>query len=307
MNYTFDISVVIVNYNVKDLLLQALGSLYNKTAPKLKIEVFVVDNQSSDDSVAIVRQQFPQVKLIANNYNAGFPAGNNQAFKEATGKYIFMLNPDTEFLEDSLNALFNFMESHKDIDVCAPRLLNSDRSHQISAWRYPSIGSIFGEMYYLNFLVNSKNYSDKDLTQSFEAESFSGAAIFFKTELIGEIGMLDETMFWIEDVDFCYRAKKAGKKLVYFPQTAIVHHSGQSAKKNYKISLSNQIFNKIKFYQKHHGSLATMAVKALSAFHVVTKFVVFSLLSPFNVIYFRKAQAYAYTFPRIFNPPKGIQ
>ena len=218
-----------------------------------------------------------------------------------------MLNPDTEFLEDSLTALFAFMESHQDIDVCAPRLLNSDRSHQISAWRYPSIASIFGEMYYLNFLVNSKNYSDKDLTQSFEAESFSGAAIFFKTELIGEIGMLDETMFWIEDIDFCYRAKKAGKKLVYFPQTAIVHHSGQSAKKNYKISLSNQIFNKIKFYQKHHGSLATMAVKALSAFHVVTKFVVFSLLSPFNVIYFRKAQAYAYTFPRIFNPPKGIQ
>jgi GT2 family glycosyltransferase len=307
MNYSFDISVVIVNYNVKDLLLQALGSLYKKTSPHLKLEVFVVDNQSSDDSVLLVRQQFPQVKLIANNYNAGFPAGNNQAFKEAKGKYIFMLNPDTEFLEDSLSVLFDYMESHSDISICAPRLLNTDKSHQISAWRYPSLKSIFGEMYYLNFLVNSKNYADKDLTQSFEAESFSGAAIFFRSELINEIGMLDETMFWIEDIDFCYRAKKAGKKLIYLPQTSIVHHSGQSAKKNYKISLSNQIFNKIKFYQKHHGALATSAVKALSALHVITKFVVFSLLSPFNVIYFRKAQAYAYTFPRLFNPPKGIK
>ncbi len=179
MNYPFDISVVIVNYNVKDLLLQALGSLYKKTSPHLKLEVFVVDNQSSDDSVLLVRQQFPQVKLIANNFNADFPAGNNQAFKEAKGKYIFMLNPDTEFLEDSLSVLFNYMESHSDVSICAPRLLNSDKSHQISAWRYPSLKSIFGEMYYLNFLVNSKNYGDKDLTQSFEAESFSGAAIFF--------------------------------------------------------------------------------------------------------------------------------
>lgn len=307
MNYTFDISVVIVNYNVKDLLLQALGSLYNKTASNLKIEVFVVDNQSSDDSVALVKQQFPQVKLIANNFNAGFPAGNNQAFREAKGKYIFMLNPDTEFLEDSLTALFKHMESHEDVSMCAPRLLNSDKTHQISAWRYPSLKSIFGEMYYLNFLVNSKNYADKDLSKSFEAESFSGAAIFFKTELISEVGMLDETMFWIEDIDFCYRVKKAGHKLIYLPETSIVHHSGQSAKKNYKISLSNQIFNKIKFYKKHHSSLATAAVKALSAVHVVSKFVVFSILSPFNVVYFRKAQAYAYTFPRLFNPPKGIQ
>ncbi|MEY3438514.1 MAG: hypothetical protein RL265_1099, partial [Bacteroidota bacterium] len=150
--------------------------------------------------------------------------------------------------------------------------------------------SIFCEFHYLTSLLKRKNYLDKDFTKQFEAESFSGAAIFFRKSVLDKIGNLDETMFWIEDVEFCYRAVQNGIKCVYFPETKIIHHIGQSAKKNYTISISNQVFNKIKFFNKHHSNFSAKLVILLS----------------FNVVYKRKASAYRYTLFKVFNPPKGI-
>lgn len=300
------VSIVIVNYNVKELILTCLKSIYSFTQSRLSVEIIVVDNQSKDGSCDAIRAAFPQVILIKNQENAGFPKANNQGFEIAKGTYVFMLNPDTEFIEDSLQKIVDFMDANTDVQLLGPKLLNTDRSFQQSVWRYPSLSSIFGEMHYLSFLLRRKNYSDQDFTKKFEAESFSGAAIFFRKTVLAELHGLDETMFWIEDVDFCYRAVHAKMKCVYFPETEIVHHIGQSAKKNYNISLSNQIFNKIKFFQKHHSKSATFLVKMMSVYHVLVKLVVFGLLSPFNVVYKRKAQAYLYTLPKIMNPPKGI-
>lgn len=302
-----EISIVIVNYNVKDLVLACLESLYKFLPEGLEIETIVVDNHSADQSVEAIRQQFPQVELIANDFNAGFPAANNQAFRIAKGKYVFMLNPDTEFFDDALYKLYRFMEQHPETGLVAPQLRNTDGSFQHSVWRFPRVRDIFFEMYYLGRFLGHKNYRDKNLDQPFEAESFSGAAIFFRRELFGSIGMLDETMFWIEDVEFCYRAYHSGYKLVYFPEAKIKHHIGQSAKKNYRISLSNQIFNKIKFFRAHHKGIRSFTVTILSFTHVVMKLLIFGALSPFNVIYRRKAIAYAYTLPKVFNPPKGIK
>ena len=155
--------------------------------------------------------------------------------------------------------------------------------------------------------MDKKNYTDKDLTQPFEAESFSGAAILFRKNVLDKIGMLDETMFWIEDVEFCYRAYQAKLKLLYYPEALILHHIGQSAKKNYNVSISNQVFNKIKFFKKHHSTIEWLLIVLLSFYHVVLKLIVFGLLSPFNPVYFRKAKAYLYTLPRVFNPPLGMK
>lgn len=302
-----EISIVIVNYNVRELVLACLKSLYGFLPEGLSVETIVVDNHSADGSVEAIRQQFPQVVLIDNDFNAGFPAANNQAFRIAKGKYIFMLNPDTEFIDDSLSKLYHFLENHPDVSLVAPQLRNTDGSYQDSVWRFPRVRDVFYEMFYLSRFLGHKKYEDQNRDQQFEAESVSGAAIFFRSTLLDEIGMLDETMFWIEDIEFCYRAHQQGFKLVYFPDAKIKHHIGQSAKKNYKISLSNQIFNKIKFFRAHHRGIRSLAVTLLSFLHVVMKLVVFGLLSPFNVIYRRKAIAYAYTLPKVFNPPKGIK
>jgi GT2 family glycosyltransferase len=229
-----DISIIIVNYNVKHFVLNCLKTIYNDNNSKLNFETIVIDNNSTDSSIAAIKEFFPQVQLIENKHNAGFPAANNQGFKIAKGNYIFMLNPDTELQDDALFKLFDFMENNSSIDIIAPMLLNSDFSFQSNVWRYPTFWSIFCEMHYLNFFLGSKNYKDKDFSLSFEAESFSGAAIFFRQEVLTKIGLLDETMFWIEDVDFCYRANQASLKLLYYPKSKIVHHIGQSAKKTIK-------------------------------------------------------------------------
>ncbi len=302
-----DISIVIINYNVKDLVIQAIKSIYSFTPSSISIEVIVIDNQSSDGSQAAIAENFPQVILVKNKTNDGFPAANNQGFRIAKGDYIFMLNPDTELIEDSLSALLHFIKEHKQYVLIAPKLLNSDRSHQLSTWRFPTLMSLTGELFSLPFLTQAKNYKNQNFEIPFEADSYSGAALFFHRSLLDTIGMLDETMFWIEDIDFCYRIEKAGLKKSFVPSTSIVHHSGQSAKKNYKISISNQVYNKIKFFSKHYSRTKTITVKVLSAIYCVKRFTVFSLLSPFNRIYFLKAQAYAYTLKRVFNPPNGIQ
>lgn len=302
-----DISIVIVNYNVKQLLLQCLKTIYAQDFKGLSVETIVVDNDSKDESVEAIRAEYPQVRLIANTFNAGFPAGNNQAFREAKGKYIFMLNPDTEFYDNTIAQLHAYMESHPDVDLLAPKLLNTDKSRQLSVWRYPTLWYLFCETHYIRASLSSKNYYDKDLTKPFEAEAFSGAAIFFKREVFDKIGMLDETMFWIEDVEFCYRAHHAGLKLIYNPEMELLHHIGQSAKKNYNISLSNQVVNKIKFYKKFHSGFQWFLVVLLSLYHVITRIIVFGLLSPLNVTYYRKLKAYIYTLPLVFNPPQGMK
>lgn len=299
------VSVVIVNYNVKDLILTSLKTLYQFHTSE-NLEVIVVDNNSADGSCEAIKKEFPQVILLENNFNAGFPKGNNQGFELATGEFIFMLNPDTEFKENSIEIMRDYLENNPDVSLLAPQLLNSDGSFQLSAWRYPTVRSVFCESFYMNFFLRKKNYGDKNFQEVFEGESFSGAALFFGREVFDRVGTLDETMFWIEDVEFCWRIHHHGLKSLYFPKTQIIHHIGQSAKKNYNISLSNQVFNKIKFFSKHGTRFQAIMVKWISLFHVLFKIGLFGLLSPFKVIYFRKLKAYLYTLPKVFNPPKEI-
>ena len=298
-------SVVIVNYNVRELILKCLETLY-QFHPEEDLEVIVVDNNSADASCEAIKKAFPQVILIESKENNGFSKGNNIGFQKATGEYIFMLNPDTEFSEDAIRFLTNYLDQHAHVALVAPKLLNTDGSRQNSVWRYPTLWTLFCEANYLRFFLKKKEYADKDFTKPFEAESFSGAAILFRREVLDKIGNLNESMFWIEDVDFCYRANHAGLKCVYVPGTVITHHIGQSSKKNYNISISNQVVSKIKFFREYHAAGSVFIVKLISLYHAVLKLIVFSLLSPLNVVYWRKAKAYWFTLPRIINPPVGI-
>lgn len=298
-----DVSVVIVNYNVRDLVIICLNTLYKYLPASIIIETILVDNNSSDNSIEAISEQFPQVKIIANKFNAGFPAANNQAFHIAKGKYIFMLNPDTEFFDDALSKMVEYMENHREISMMGPRLLNSDKTLQQSFWRYPTLTYLFFDTIYLKQFIGSKYYRDKNVNEPFEAESFSGAAILFQRELLQKIGFLDEKLFWIEEIDYCYRAHLKGLKLLYYPPAVILHHIGQSAKKNYNIAICNQVVNKIKFFKKYHSTFEWILVVLLSFIHVVFKLVVFGLLALFKRIYYLKAKAYLYTLPRVFNPP----
>ncbi|MFC2101094.1 glycosyltransferase family 2 protein [Bacteroidota bacterium] len=299
------VSIVIVNYNVKQLLIDCLISIY-KYCNRFSFEIIVVDNDSYDGSVEAIHERFPEVVIIKNNINIGFPAGNNQAFKIVKGEYIMMLNPDTVLIDDSFSIMLDFIESHADVSLVGPKLLNSDGSRQLSVWKFPRIKYILAEMLYLNKLTPDRFYMSNKMDEPFEVESISGAAMLFKKDLLDEVGLLNEYLFWIEDVDFCYRIKKKGGSVYYLPQTEVIHHIGGSAKTNYTISLSNQIFNKIKFYKVHQNTIKKTIVVFLSFINASIRFIIFGLLSPFKRVYYLKSKAYLYIIPRVFNPPAKI-
>ncbi len=303
-----DFSIIIVNYNVRILIQKCLTSIFESLKDSnLKFEVIVIDNCSADGSNEMIKNEFKNVILIENKVNVGFPAANNQGFNICQGSFVFMLNPDTEIIDDAIEKLFHFISKHKEYALIAPKLLNTNRTHQYSVWRFPTLYYVFAELFHLNFLIKRKNYIDKDFNQLFIADSFSGAALFFNRSLLDEIGLLNESLFWIEDIDYCFRINAAGLKMAYYPEAQIIHHIGQSAKKNYNISISNQIYNKIKFFNTHHSHLKTNVVKLLSFFGVLFKIVSFLILSPFKEVYRLKLKAYIYTLSRVFNPPQGIQ
>jgi GT2 family glycosyltransferase len=177
------ISVIIVSYNVRDLLLTCIESLFEFTTENA-LEVIVVDNASTDKSCDEIAKKFPKVKIIHNSLNNGFPAANNQAFMVASGDFILMLNPDTECFDTSIDRLCTVLKKNKSIALVAPRLLNTNRTTQQSVWRFPTVFSIFCELFFLNFLNGKHSYADMDLNNSFEAQSFSGAALLFRKELL---------------------------------------------------------------------------------------------------------------------------
>lgn len=292
-----DISVIIVSYNVKELLMDCILSVYKQTPLAISIEVIVIDNNSSDYSVEAVKEKFPEVVIIANKFNAGFSGANNQGMLIAKGKYIFLLNPDTEIVDDAVVQLFSYLSSNNNCAVVAPQLLNSDRTIQLSAWRNHKVSGLAAETFFLHRLFDTTNYPFEQLKTTFQAETLSGAALFFRRDLIGKIGMLDEKLFWMEDVDFCYRAGKQGT-LVYLNSARVLHHSGQSQKKNYNVAISNQLLSKLKFYKKHF-SFFKVSLANISCFvFICTRLTAFALLSPFKVIYRLKAKAYFYTLKR---------
>jgi O-antigen biosynthesis protein len=233
-----DLSVIIVNYNVKFFLEQCLHSVY-KSIDDLKVEVIVVDNNSVDGSCQMVNEKFPHVTLIANKKNLGFSTANNQGIKVSNGKYVLILNPDTIVQEDTLKKCFQFMEHNpeagslgvKMIDGKGNFLPESKRSLPTPLVAFYKIfglsalfprSRIFGR-YHLGYL---------DTDQVYSIEILPGAFMFIRKSVLDEIGLLDETFFMYgEDIDLSYRIIQAGYKNYYFPETTIIHYKGESTRK----------------------------------------------------------------------------
>lgn len=289
------VSVIIISYNVSDLLRACLKSVH---AQGVDCEVIVVDNASSDDSVAMVRSAFPHVKLINNKSNVGFSAANNQGMEHATGEYILLLNPDTEIRNGALQKLLSFARQQDSPGLIGPRLVNSDGSLQPSAWKKPSPWDMIFEALFLHLVFRTSEYSNKKFQQQFEPGMLSGAALLFPRKLYEDIGGLDPRLFWMEDADFATRVRKAGGKVIYYPGAEIVHHSGKSSQKNLTLVISNQLISKLKYYVKHNGILTMMFVSVFCFSHIISRLLIFAVLSPFGALFRAKARAYLGAIPR---------
>lgn len=255
------LSIIIVNYNVKYFLEQALRSV-QKTLEGIDGEVFVVDNASSDGSVELVRERFPEVQLIANEKNVGFSVANNQAIKASSGKYILLLNPDTVVEEDTFRKTIAFMDSHPDAGGLGVKMIDGKGNFLPESKRaFPSPTVAFYKAFGLSALFpKSKTFGRYHLghlpeDEVNEVEVLAGAFMLLRKSVLDEIGLLDETFFMYgEDIDLSYRIVLAGYKNYYFPETRIIHYKGESTKKgslNY-VKLFYQAM--VIFSQKHASS-----------------------------------------------------
>jgi len=256
-----DLSIVIVNYNVKYFLEQCLHSV-NKAIKGIECEVFVVDNNSVDGSCAHIREKFPWVQLIENKENLGFSKANNQAIRLATGKYILLLNPDTVVEEDTFSKCIDFMDEHPDGGGLGVKMIDG-RGHflpeskralptpMVAFYKIFGFSSLFPKS--KRFAKYHLGYLDKEKVH--EVDVLSGAYMFLRKETIDKSGMLDEDYFMYgEDIDLSYRITKAGYKNYYCPDTTIIHYKGESTKKgslNYVMVFYNAM---IIFAKKHFSS-----------------------------------------------------
>ncbi|HEY68397.1 MAG TPA: glycosyltransferase family 2 protein [Thermoflexia bacterium] len=261
-----DLSIVIVNWNVRDLLRRCLHSIPNlQSSPSG--EVIVVDNASTDGSVEMVRAEFPGVHLIANADNRGFPAANNQGIAVAQGRYVLLLNPDTEVVGDALATMVAFADAHPDVGIVGPQLLNPDGSVQSSRRRFPTLATAFFESTWL------QGYAPRRLLERYyvldrpddavqDVDWVTGAAVMARREAIEQVGLLDEGFFmYSEELDWCRRFREAGWRVVYLPAAQIVHHVGKSSEQVVAARHIHFQTSKVRYFRKYHGSPAAEALR----------------------------------------------
>lgn len=279
-----DLSIVIINWNTREMLRDCLHSVYDNLGD-LKAEVFVVDNASEDGSQDMVREVFPQVDLICNTENRGFAAANNQALEVAKGKYVLLLNSDTLVHGDVLSASCDFMETRPEVGVMGCRVLNADGTLQITGSGYPSLLNLFLMTTGLWKLKNVP-FFDRYQMQSWDRRSereidvVSGCYMVVRNEAMGQVGLLDEDFFFYgEETDWCRRFANAGWKLVLAPVGEITHFGGGSVKKlNHKrdVMLTE---GTVRLHRKHGGVLGGLACWAMLAGFNLSRSVFWTLAS----------------------------
>jgi len=265
-----DLSVIIVNWNTKNLLRECLESLY-KEIHDISLEIIVVDNFSSDGSVEMLRNYFPGIKIRSNPKNMGFAHANNQGILISEGKYVLLLNPDTILLNNSLSEMVKFMNENPEVGIAGCKLIHPDGSLQPSCYGFPTLLRLFSHASSINsIIINSHltrkwfKFLTKILPRNFshfnehntirKVESVSGAFMIIRRDILNKTKLLDEKMFlYFEEVDLCFRVRNFGYKVVFNPHASVIHLGGQSSKQIQGKSLEYFYNSVFYFYKKHYS------------------------------------------------------
>jgi hypothetical protein len=270
-----DLSIIIVTWNCAEFVRNCLDSVLI-SAGNLSLEIIVVDNDSSDETAKIVEQFYPQVNLIQNKKNLGYAKANNQGIQEATGEYILLLNPDTQVLEDALSLMYEFMQENPKVGALGPKLLNPDKTFQASCREFPTFSTLIWEFSGLSRLFPRSRIFGRwrmgyfDFDKPREVDQPMGSCLMLRRETLDDVGIFDENFgMFFNDVDLCFRIKKRGWKIYFYPDAKVIHHKGASTRKakTKMIWLSHLAF--YKFFKKHKAGLTNRLLLFLFLFPLI--------------------------------------
>ncbi|MBN1796222.1 MAG: glycosyltransferase family 2 protein [Sedimentisphaerales bacterium] len=254
------LAIIIVSWNVKDELRNCLNSIA-QYPPEDEFEIIVVDNGSTDGTADMLTKEYSSVKLTANEKNAGFAGGNNQGIETAKGEYIFLLNPDTIIKSGALDYLINYMDKNKDVGACGPRLRFADGKIQHSVRRFPTMrGALYRHTLFKSLGIFKSKYNHwlmKDFAydKTTDVDQIMGAALMIRKSVLDKVGYMDDKCFFMyyEEVDLCYRIKKAGWRIVFLPDVEVTHLGGRSSGQIPAEKTAMAMKSLLRYFKKHRS------------------------------------------------------
>lgn len=266
-----DVSIIIVNWNTKNILRDCLRSVYEQ-AGDVDYEVIVVDNASTDGSLDMIKSDFERVVLLENAQNKGFATANNQGMEIAKGRYVLLLNSDTVVLDGAIAKTVSFADAHPRAGVTGCRVLNADRTLQPTCFMFPSILNMFLSSTYLyKFFPKSRFFGRERMTwwdrsDVRQVDVVTGCFMLVRREAIDQVGVMDERFFmYAEETDWCYRFREEGWDVTFTPAGQIIHLGGQSTAKKPVAMIVQLRLSILKFIRKHSGRFAQVSARFLTA------------------------------------------
>ena len=288
-----DLSIIIVNWNTKKLLQDCLTSIYKDTK-KFNIEIFVIDNGSTDGSINLINEKFPQVILIENKVNLGFAKANNVGITKSKGKYVCLVNSDIVVKSGCFSNLYNYMEEFLDIGIIGPQLLNSDFTIQASCKKLPTLWNNITRTFFLHRLFpQSSLFGTEEMTyfnheSMIKVEALAGAFLMVRKEALNQVGALDEDFFiYSEDIDWSKRFCDHNWDVVFNPMAQAIHRDGGSSKRAPVRFYLEMIKAKLHYWRKHRGLSSRILIHVIMLIQHVTRICLYSI---FYVMNLRKSE-----------------
>lgn len=286
-----ELSIIIISFNTSELLRKCLNKVYKSLSfgkIEKKSEVIVVDNASSDDSVSMVKKNFPKVNIIGNNKNLGFSVANNQGIKESSGKYVLLLNSDTEVEKDALIKLLETISRDEKIGAVGGKLINLDGTLQYSLGFFPNLPKVFFWMFFiddiplLSKILKPYHLEEKSFYNKMQSVDWvTGACLLFRHEIISRVGYLDENIFMYgEELEWCYRIKKTGYKVFFTPVAQILHHQGASGSS--AAGILEEFKTLLYFYKKHKPSWQIPFLRLYLRFGALLRIIIFGIIGRYH-------------------------
>jgi hypothetical protein len=281
-----DVSIIIVSWNTKDILRDCVTSIYAQTNC-IDFEIIVVDNCSSDGTVKMLLNDFPEVIVIANKTNRGFAAANNQGMTIAKGQYYLLLNPDTLILDGAIQKTYAFAEKNRDIGVVGCQVWLDEKNIQQTCFSFPSISNLIIQktglrrVFHNSFIFGRVNYGWWDRKSQMDVDVVSGMYMLVRLEAVKQVGLMDESYFvYAEETDWCFRFRAAGWRCVFTPMARIVHLDGgnkSTDQASIKMFVQLQKSHLI-FYRKQRGLVSWFIAKTIYTSTMFVNYCFFSLL-----------------------------